>query len=185
MVFQETDLGLILEAVQFAAVKHQHQRRKDVKETPYINHPIAVATTLWQVGEVRESAVLIAALLHDTIEDTETTREEIRARFGEEVLTLVLEVTDDKTLDKAVRKQLQIEHAAEKSPRAKLIKLADKTNNIYDISHSPPSDWTSERCVEYLDWTEKVVAGLRGTNAALEARYDKTLSEARRLLERR
>ena len=182
MVFQEADLDLILKATQFAADKHRKQKRKDQAGTPYINHPVGVARMLWEVGSVREIPVLVAALLHDTIEDTGTQPEEIRSLFGEKVLALVLEVTDDKSLDKAMRKQLQIENAAEKSPGAKLIKLADKTSNVYDISHSPPAGWSHERLIEYLDWTEKVVAGLRGTNADLEAHYDSTLAEARRLL---
>lgn len=182
MLFQASDLSLALEAIQFAARKHSTQRRKDAEGTPYINHPIDVATTLWTIGQVRDIPILIAAVLHDTIEDTETQPEEIEAQFGKEVLSLVLEVTDDKKLEKAVRKQLQIDHAPHKSPGAKQIKLADKTHNVYDISHSPPPDWSYQRRLEYLDWTEKVVAGLRGANAALEAHYDATLAEARHTL---
>ena len=182
MLFQETDLEQILKAVRFAAFKHRNQRRKDQEGTPYINHPIDLAVTLWTVGGVREVAVLVAAILHDTIEDTGTQPEEIREQFGEEVLALVMEVTDDKSLPKAVRKQLQVEHASHKSMHAKLIKLADKIHNVYVVSHSPPADWPLERRQEYLDWTESVVAGLRGANPALEAHYNVTLAEARLLL---
>ncbi|HMA33555.1 MAG TPA: HD domain-containing protein, partial [Chloroflexia bacterium] len=162
-MFDEATPGVLLQAVQFAAHKHQDQRRKDQQATPYINHPIDVAATLWQVGGVRETAILVAALLHDTLEDTATTPEEIRAAFGATVLELVLEVTDDKSLPKAVRKQLQVAHAPQKSPGARAIKLADKIHNVHDVGASPPADWSPQRLRDYLDWTEQVVAGLRGT----------------------
>lgn len=168
-----------LAALRFAAEKHIRQRRKSSDHAPYINHPIAVAEILWRVGGVRDVDTLVAALLHDTIEDTETTPEEIRTLFGETVLSLVLEVTDDKRLPKATRKLLQIKNAPHKSPRARQIKLADKINNITDIIYSPPEDWPLERRREYLDWTELVINGLRGQNPELEACYDAILSEGR------
>jgi len=174
--------GLILKALRFAAEKHNDQRRKDSKSSPYINHPIGVAETLWSVGDVRDVNLLVAAVLHDTIEDTDTKSEEIETRFGEEVLSLVLEVTDDKSLPKQTRKQLQIEHAPHKSEKAKLLKLADKINNVRDIVQSPPPNWTLERRQEYLLWTEKVVMGLRGVNLKLESRYDELLAEGKRSL---
>jgi len=121
----------------------------------------------------------MGALLHDTLEDTETTPLEIQNLCGAEVLNLVLEVTDDKHLPKVQRKQLQIDNATRISTGAQLIKLADKICNIYDISHSPPSNWTRERCREYLIWSERVVQGLRGVNVALEAHYDSVLAEAK------
>jgi len=172
--------GLILKAFRFAAEKHNDQRRKDAKASPYINHLIGVAETLWSVGGVRDSALLVAAILHDTIEDTDTTSEEVKIEFGEEVLSLVLEVTDDKSLPKETRKQLQVEHAPHKSEKAKQLKLADKINNIRDIIQSPPESWTLERQQEYLLWSEKVVAGLRGVNPALEGQYDELLAEGKR-----
>ena len=174
--------GLILKALRFSAEKHTDQRRKDAKASPYINHPILVAETLWTVGEVRDATLLVAALLHDTIEDTATTREEIRENFGEDVLTLVLEVTDDKSLPKQTRKQLQVDHAPHKSRNAKLLKLADKISNIQDIISSPPKSWSLERKKEYLLWTENVVAGLRGVSPSLESRYDELLTEGKRSL---
>jgi guanosine-3',5'-bis(diphosphate) 3'-pyrophosphohydrolase len=131
---------------------------------------------------VRDATLLVAAILHDTIEDTATTREELRLAFGDEVLALVLEVTDDKALPKEVRKQLQVDHAPHRSHRAKLLKLADKINNVTDILASPPAAWSLERRREYLLWTERVVAGLRGSNADLEARYDDILAEGKRSL---
>src|SRR5512143_2634803 len=133
--------GLILKALRFSAEKHNDQRRKDAKASPYINHLIQVTETLWTIGEVRDVTLLVASILHDTIEDTATTQEEIRQNFGEEVLALVLEVTDDKSLPKQVRKQLQVEHAPHKSHNAKLLKLADKISNIQDIIRFPPRDW--------------------------------------------
>jgi len=174
--------GLILKALRFSAEKHTDQRRKDAKSSPYINHPIQVAETLWSVGGVRDVNLLVAAILHDTIEDTDTTPKELETEFGEEVLSLVLEVTDDKSLPKQTRKQLQIEHAPHKSERAKMLKIADKLNNIHDIVKSPPSNWTLERKQEYLLWTEKVVAGLRGVSPALESQYDELLKEGKQSL---
>ncbi|MFZ5884515.1 MAG: HD domain-containing protein [Chloroflexota bacterium] len=174
--------GLILKALRFSARKHNDQRRKDSRSSPYVNHPIQVAETLWRVGGVRDVTLLIAAILHDTIEDTGTTPEEIRAEFGGDVLALVLEVTDDKSLPKQTRKQLQIQTAPHKSHNAKLLKLADKICNVDDIVHSPPADWTLERKREYLLWTEKVVAGLRGVNVKLEMAYDELLAEGKRAL---
>jgi len=174
--------GLLLEALSFSAEKHRHQRRKDQAQSPYINHPIEVAHVLWKIGGVRDTDVLLAALLHDTIEDTKTSPREILDLFGKDVLALVLEVTDDKSLPKEERKRLQVKNAAHKSTGAKLIKLADKTCNVHDIAISPPANWSLERCREYLLWTEQVVAGLRGTNAALEANYDRELAKGKSLL---
>jgi guanosine-3',5'-bis(diphosphate) 3'-pyrophosphohydrolase len=124
---------------------------------------------------VRDAETLAAALLHDTIEDTQTTEDEIRSKFGERVLALVLECTDDKRLPNAERKRLQIEHAPHKSPGAKQIKLADKINNVIEMTTDPPAGWSIERRREYLEWTAEVVRGLRGQNPALEARYDQAL----------
>ena len=167
--------GLILKAIRFAAEKHSDQRRKDSKSSPYINHPIQVAEMLWTMGQVRDTTLLVASILHDTVEDTATSPEEIRTQFGEAVLALVLEVTDDKSLPKEVRKQHQIETAPHKSHNAKLLKLADKICNVRDLIDSPPRSWSLERKQEYLLWTEKVVAGLRGTSARLESHYDELL----------
>jgi guanosine-3',5'-bis(diphosphate) 3'-pyrophosphohydrolase len=178
----DNSAGILLKAMRFSAIKHRDHRRKDILQSPYINHPIQVAETLWEIGGVRDDATLVAAILHDTIEDTRTLPDEIRANFGEEVLGLVLEVTDDKNLPKEERKRLQIEHAPHKSVPAKLIKLADKICNLGDILHSPPPDWSLARRQEYLFWTEQVVAGLRGTNPALEKKYDETLEAGKQIL---
>jgi guanosine-3',5'-bis(diphosphate) 3'-pyrophosphohydrolase len=164
-------VGLLLRAASFAAEKHRHQRRKDAEASPYINHPIALARVLWESG-VNDPVVLCAALLHDTVEDTGTTAEELRAAFGDEITRVVLEVTDDKSLDKDRRKQLQIEHAATISDRAKLVKLADKICNLHDIAHTPPADWPKARRQEYFDWAKQVVDALRGVHPPLEAAFD-------------
>lgn len=163
--------GLILKAAAFAAEKHRDQRRKDPEASPYINHPIALANLLAAQG-VTEAEVLCAALLHDTIEDTETTVAELEAHFGDRIAAIVLEVTDDKHLPKAERKQQQIDHAPHVSPQAKLVKLADKICNLRDILHSPPAGWPLERQQEYFEWAAKVIAGVRGTHAGLETLFD-------------
>ncbi|MBP1628829.1 MAG: phosphohydrolase [Holophagaceae bacterium] len=164
--------GELLKALSFAAEKHRNQRRKDPEASPYINHPIALADLLVNEGGVEDPVVLCAAVLHDTIEDTETTPEELGRVFGPAILGIVLEVTDDKSLEKSVRKQLQVEHAPHCSPGAKLVKLADKICNLRDILSSAPRGWSVERRLEYFDWAGRVVAGLRGSHAGLEAIFD-------------
>ena len=172
----------ILKALHFAAIKHRDQRRKDVEASPYINHPIEVAELLVRVGKVTDPVTLQGAILHDTIEDTRTSPEELEESFGSEVRQVVEEVTDDKRLPKAERKRLQIEHAPHLSDRARQIKLGDKISNVLAVTAAPPADWSLERRLEYLDWTERVVAGCRGCNAALESLYDEALAEGRRSL---
>ncbi|HXM36795.1 MAG TPA: HD domain-containing protein [Pyrinomonadaceae bacterium] len=184
-IFFETassDLALLLHALSFAAYKHRDQRRSNRESSPYINHPIDVASIIANIGGVDDLVTLVGAILHDTIEDTETTPDELEHEFGSELRQLVEEVTDDKSLPKAERKRLQVEHAPHISTRAKLIKLGDKICNIRDISQSPPADWSIERRREYLDWTEQVVAGCRGTNAPLEQFYDDYLKTVREQL---
>ena len=166
------DMGLVLRATAFAALKHRDQRRKDAEASPYINHPIALADLLWDLGGVRDPVVIAAALLHDTIEDTETSATELRRAFGAKVAGIVGEVTDDKRLPKERRKELQIEHAAHISKSAKLVKLADKICNLRDILASPPKDWSIERKRQYFDWAKKVIDQVRGANPKLERRFD-------------
>jgi GTP diphosphokinase / guanosine-3',5'-bis(diphosphate) 3'-diphosphatase len=134
----------LLAAALFSAERHRDQRRKGVRETPYINHPIEVSERIVRIGEVHDIEVLIAAILHDTIEDTETTAEEIERQFGKPVAALVLEVTDDRSLTWMERKRLEIEHASLISPRAKLIKLSDKISNVADTESNPPSAWSRQ-----------------------------------------
>ena len=170
---RNSGLPIILSALAFAAEKHRDQRRKNAEASPYINHPIALANMLANEGNVDDSVVICAALLHDTIEDTETTPEELRAAFGDEIAGIVREVTDDKLLSKQDRKRLQIEHASSLSDKAKLVKLADKISNLRDMAQQPPAEWDLSRRQEYFDWAKAVVDGLRGTNASLEAAFDK------------
>lgn len=170
----------LLAALEFAAERHRDQRRKGREASPYINHPIAVARILAEVGGVSDPVLLQAAILHDTVEDTETTLEELEDRFGLEVRRVVEEVTDDKSLPKRERKRLQVEYAPQRSNRAKQLKLADKSGNLLDIAHRPPEDWTRERKQEYFAWAEEVAEGCRGVNRALEAYFDEALAAARR-----
>ena len=165
-------LTLLLRALAFAAHKHRDQRRKDAEASPYINHPIALAEMLAGEGGVTDAEVLAAALLHDTIEDTATTMDELRAEFGERIAGMVLEVTDDKNLPKTERKRLQIVHAADISAGAKLVKLADKICNLRDVADRPPAKWDLQRRQEYFEWAKQVIDRLRGTHARLEAAFD-------------
>jgi guanosine-3',5'-bis(diphosphate) 3'-pyrophosphohydrolase len=162
----------LIRAIAFAADKHRNQRRKDADASPYINHPIGLADVLANEGDVKDEVVLVAAILHDTIEDTETSMKELVAQFGQQVAGIVAEVTDDKGLPKAERKRLQVEHASQISANAKLVKLADKICNVRDIAACPPADWSVERKLEYFDWAKAVVDGLRGVNPALESIFD-------------
>jgi GTP diphosphokinase / guanosine-3',5'-bis(diphosphate) 3'-diphosphatase len=172
----------LLQAARFAAEKHARQRRKNAAADPYINHPIEVAEHLAQVGGITDETILIAALLHDTIEDTATTEEELAERFGAAVAGLVRECTDDKRLAKLERKRLQIVHAPHKSAGAKQIKLADKTCNLRALLRDPPADWPLARRREYFEWAEQVVAGLLGVNAPLDECVLAVLNEGRATL---
>jgi guanosine-3',5'-bis(diphosphate) 3'-pyrophosphohydrolase len=169
---QQKEIELVLLAADFAARKHRNQRRKDRDATPYINHPLALARLLWVKGRIRDPIIIAAALLHDTIEDTKTTRVELIRHFGTKVAGIVAEVTDNKRLHKNTRKRRQIEHAPHLSRNAKLVKLADKTCNLQDVAASPPAEWSLKRKREYFDWATAVVEGLRGTNRNLERAFD-------------
>lgn len=177
-----SDLQILLRAASFAAAKHTGQTRKGSDAQPYINHPIEVANILANTGGVADAAVLAAAMLHDTVEDTDVTAEELAELFGETVSGYVLEVTDDKSLSKAERKRLQVEHAPHLSHGAKLIKLADKISNIVDVTNNPPEGWDLCRRREYVEWGENVVAGLRGAHPAMEALFSDVVVAARKKL---
>ena len=168
----ERDLALLFRALAFAAHKHRDQRRKDAEASPYINHPIALAEVLAGECGVADIEVLAAALLHDTIEDTATTADELRAEFGGRIAAIVEEVTDDQSLPKAERKRLQIEHAPVLSAGAKLVKLADKICNLRDVADRPPAKWDLQRRQEYFEWAKRVIDGLRGAHPGLEAAFD-------------
>ncbi|KAG3262544.1 guanosine-3',5'-bis(diphosphate) 3'-pyrophosphohydrolase MESH1 isoform X1 [Ictidomys tridecemlineatus] len=163
-----SEAAQLLEAADFAARKHKQQRRKDPEGTPYINHPIGVARILTHEAGITDIVVLQAALLHDTVEDTDTTLDEVEMHFGAQVRRLVEEVTDDKTLPKLERKRQQVEQAPHSSPGAKLVKLADKLYNLRDLNRCTPEGWSEHRVQEYFEWAAQVVKGLQGTNQQLE-----------------
>ena len=166
-----SDAARLLAAAEFAAFKHRDQRRKGVKGSPYINHPLAVVSLLAGEGGVADTDVLMAAILHDTIEDTLTTRAELEREFGVAVASIVAEVTDEKGQSKKLRKEMQVAHAPRLTREAKLVKLADKICNLRDVIARPPN-WELARKQEYFDWAKRVVAGLRGAHPDLEATFD-------------
>ncbi|VAX13724.1 hypothetical protein MNBD_GAMMA24-1078 [hydrothermal vent metagenome] len=173
-----SDSALILKATQFAAIKHRDQRRKDSAASPYIIHPVTVANNLTQAG-ITDPEVIAAALLHDTLEDTQTTPAELVEMFGERVASMVQELTDDKDLPKQERKRLQVEHAPHLSPGAALVKICDKIANVTDVTHSPPPDWSNERRMAYLDWAASVVAGCKVDNDRLVQQFADVLEAGR------
>ena len=179
----KSDMQLVLSAASFAATRHTTQRRKDAAASPYINHPLALGDILASEGGVEDAEVIAAALLHDTVEDTETSIEELVTLFGERVASMVAEVTDDKSLDSAERKRLQIVKAASKSPGAKLVKLADKIANLRDLASAPPADWSDERRLGYFEWARNVIYGLRGSSTSLEAAFDEAYARGMRSLQ--
>lgn len=166
------EMNRLIKATAYASAKHSKQRRKDADASPYINHPIALADVLANEGDVDDEQVLVSAILHDTIEDTETTESEVAQLFGREIASIVMEVTDDKSIEKAERKRLQIVHAATISMPAKLVKLADKICNLRDVATNPPADWDLNRRREYFDWAKAVVDKLRGVHPGLEKIFD-------------
>jgi len=170
------DVLRIARALDFAARKHAAQRRKGEAAEPYINHLAEVALLVAEATKGADADHVIAALLHDTIEDQGVRHEELAEAFGIEVADLVQEVTDDKSLPKAKRKALQVKHAPHKSPRARMLKVADKTSNLRSILASPPKDWSTERKREYFEWAAKVVAGCRGVSQWLDARFDEAFA---------
>lgn len=173
--------SLILRAANFAAERHRDQRRLGVEETPYINHPFAVASALCDEGGVADVELLAAALLHDTIEDTATTQEELRKAFGARIAGIVAEVTDDKRLSKAERKRKQLDHAADVSAEAKQLKIADKLCNLRDIIASPPANWPLFRKHQYFEWAKEVVDQVRDANPRLAAKFDAAYAQRGKL----
>jgi (p)ppGpp synthase/HD superfamily hydrolase len=175
----EKGLMLVVAAAEFAARRHVNQRRKGAQAEPYFNHLAEVAALLVIATGGTDSALVAAAYLHDTLEDTPTEYEEVFSLFGEDVAALIAAVTDDKSLPKAERKRLQIAHAAKAAARARLLKIADKISNLRSLGASPPADWDRARALEYVDWAERVVAGCRGLNAGLETLFDGAAAQAR------
>ena len=172
MTIEENDLKLLLKALEFSARKHRNQRRKDIDASPYINHPISLANILCNEAHVTDIYVICGALLHDTVEDTETEPEELEREFGSKIKNIVMDVTDDQSLKKDERKQAQIDHAAHICSEAKLVKLADKISNLRDVSSNPPPEWSLDRRQEYFEWAKKVIDQLRGIDPHLEGIFD-------------
>jgi hypothetical protein len=168
----------VLRAADKAARWHVHQRRKGLAQEPYVNHLLEVASLVTEATGGTDPNLVIAALLHDAIEDQGVTSETIAREFGQRVAAIVMEVSDDKALPKEERKHKQVEHAPKKSKEAKLIKLADKTSNLRAIASSPAADWSVERRLEYIEWAKSVVAGLRGTSPWLERQFDEAVVQA-------
>jgi (p)ppGpp synthase/HD superfamily hydrolase len=173
---QDEPLLLFARALDFAARKHVHQRRKGESAEPYINHLAEVARLLAAAPENNNAAVTVAGLLHDTLEDTDTSYAELAAEFGAEIASLVREVTDNKALPKEARKKHQEDHARHASDGAKMIKIADKTSNLHSIVNSPPRGWDLARKKEYFDWAKRVVEGCRGVSDYLEDEFDRAWS---------
>lgn len=168
----QSDIRLVLKVLSFAGDKHRHQRRKGSPPIPYINHPIALTDLLVRMANVDDPKIVAAALLHDTIEDTRTTKKELKREFGSVVSKLVAEVTNDKRLPRKERKRRQVENASSLSPRARIVKLADKTCNLRDIVQDPPAKWSLKRKQRYFDQAKEVVDKIRGTNAMLAKVFD-------------
>jgi len=170
---------LVTRAAHFAAQRHADQRRKGRRREPYFNHLAEVAELLSEAIDGEDAALVAAGFLHDTIEDTQTSLEELRSSFGEDVASMVMEVTDDKSLPKMERKRLQVVNAAKKSRRAKLLKLADATSNVRSLAADPPADWDTDRVLEYIVWAEQVISHCRGLNPKLEHAFDAAVRGAR------
>jgi (p)ppGpp synthase/HD superfamily hydrolase len=177
-----TDWINVLKAADAAARWHVHQRRKGAAKEPYINHLLEVGLLVADATKGKDPNLVIAALLHDAIEDCEVPRELIAATFGSDVADIVAEVTDDKTLEKGERKKRQVEDAHKKTDRAKILKLADKTSNLLALAASPPPDWSVRRKMEYVEWARNVAKGLRGVSAKLETQFDDAAQAAERSL---
>jgi (p)ppGpp synthase/HD superfamily hydrolase len=166
----------ILAAAKFASERHSSQKRKGLAAEPYINHLIEVAQLIAESSDRLDTNLVMAGLLHDTIEDTGTTAEELERAFGGDIAGLVVELTDDKSLPKETRKALQVENAPHKSERAQVIKLADKISNLRSLLASPPASWSAERKREYFSWARQVVNALSAPNPRLKAEFDKTFA---------
>jgi (p)ppGpp synthase/HD superfamily hydrolase len=175
-------LALVSSAAAFAARRHVGQTRKGVAREPYLNHLAEVAFLLATTSESPEAELVASGWLHDTVEDTKTSREELAETFGERVAAIVMECTDDKSLPKDERKRLQVVETPHKSDDAKRVKLADKTSNLRDIASSPPDGWSVERCLAYVDWAQEVAASCRGLSSALDQAFDDAVADVRRAI---
>lgn len=177
---ERTDL--LTQAYFFAAVKHKKQRRKGVEGIPYINHPIEVANLLAKTVGSEDLSLLLAAVLHDTLEDTKTSYAELASIFGEEVASVVRELTDDKSISKILRRKKQLESASKLTERARLIRIADKRCNILDMLQTR-LEWTRKQKIEYMFWAQQVVFKCRGLNSNLDHEFDNAIQLAKLTLD--
>jgi (p)ppGpp synthase/HD superfamily hydrolase len=176
---------LVTRAALYATRRHSGQTRKGKAAEPYANHLAEVAFLLASTAEEPDACLVAAGWLHDTLEDTAATRDELDQLFGKHVTDIVVEVTDDKSLPKSERKSLQVMNTPKKSVKARLLKVADKISNLDAIATSPPKDWDATRCNEYVDWAESVVASCKGLNAALDKAFVSAAEAARRAISER
>lgn len=177
MVEESSSLNLIATALDFAAKKHRDQRRKDHAASPYINHPILLFKILAVEAKVTDEIVLASALLHDTVEDTDTTFEEIERHFGSVIASIVKEVTDDMSLPRLKRKEQQVQHAPNLSQEAALVKYADKIANLRDLMCAPPLHWSLERKIQYCDWSVQVIQNISPSHPQLSALFEATVKD--------
>ena len=167
----------LLRAARFAARAHHGQTRRGAADIPYLDHVLDVAVRLAEVHP-EDEVLILAGLLHDTVEDCDVTEADVAARFGPEVAALVMEVTDDTALPEAERRRRQEDHIRHASDRAKRLKMADKASNLAALARTPP-DWSADRMQGYVDWALRVIDPVRGLDTALEARFDEAVAEAR------
>jgi (p)ppGpp synthase/HD superfamily hydrolase len=172
----------VLTAAETAACWHARQRRKGSAAVPYINHLLEVAKLVAEATDGKDPNLVVAALLHDAIEDQNISYATIAQLFGDDVATLVQEVTDDKSIELAQRQRRQVEEAPKKSPRAKILKLADKISNVTSIGNDPPPGWSVQRQRDYVQWGRDVVAGLRGVAPKLEEKFECAADDAEKLI---
>ena len=171
----------ILAAAHFAAERHKGQKRKGEAAEPYVNHLIEVAELIARSSNLLDANLVMAGFLHDTVEDTDVTPQELEQRFGKDVTALVMEVTDDKSLPKEQRKALQVQTAHKKSPRAQTLKLADKISNLRALISTPPSNWPTQRKRDYFVWARNVVSELSDPNPILKAEFERTYARMHEL----
>ncbi|EFO18322.1 hypothetical protein LOAG_10172 [Loa loa] len=170
-------ISLIIEAVDLAARRHRQQRRKDAAQTPYVNHPIGVAYILTSEGQITDTTTIIAAILHDIVEHTKTTDEEIRKMFGDEIADIVKECTMVRSMKREARMKSELEKASKLSHKAKLVQLADKLNNIRDIERGTPLGWTKQHVTEYIIFAKDLLSKIRGIHGPLESALDDIINK--------
>ncbi len=167
-LIREEDAGVVFDALIFGAEKHKAQVRSNLKKTPYIIHPIEVADFVMRIGKVYDKNVLSAALLHDVMDETGTTYEEIENRYGKIVSQYVQEMTVKKELTLKEQKKYQIIQAFHQTPSVAVIKLSDKLSNLKTLAQTPPASWSRDRIDQYFQWAQSVIENLPEANSFLK-----------------